>query len=366
MSVEVVFWSVVLARFALPLLIPMFPLPAIIACLLLDGVDQTIFQTFGFDPPFYQSYDKAMDVFYLSIAYLASLRNWTHPGAVKISRFLFFFRQIGVVAFEATGIRLLLLLFPNTFEYFFIAYESVRTRRNPLRYTFKFWVIVAAAIWIFVKLPQEYWIHIAKLDLTDTIRDVSWFLPTLVVAILVLLAVLYFFVRPRLSPADWSWRFRADPLPEGIDEASERAAYQAAHRKVFDLTTLEKIFLIGLISVIYGQVLPGVDASGVQMFLGIAVFVVINAAIGLWAARRGYSWNSAAVSFGIVFAVNVVLVLLADVLLSRGPGQLHLVDALFFIFLFSILATLYDRYRPIADYRVAHPDRAAAGGDRAG
>ncbi len=360
MSVEFVFWTVVLARFALPLFIPKFPLPAIIACLLLDGVDQSIFQWFGFDPPFYQSYDKAMDVFYLSIAYLASLRNWTNPGAVKISRFLFFFRQIGVVAFELTGARALLLLFPNTFEYFFIAYEGVRTRRNPLRYSFKFWVIVAAAIWIFVKLPQEYWIHIAQLDLTDTIRDVPWFLPALIVAVLALLAVLYFFVRPRLSPADWAWRFRADPLPEGIDEAHERAAYQAAHRKVFDSTTLEKTFLIGLISIIYGEVLPGVESSNLELFLGIAVFVVINAAIGLWAAKRGYSWDSAAVSFGVVFATNVVLVVLADVLLSRGPGQLHLVDALFFIFLFSILATLYDRYRPIADYRAAAADRTGA------
>jgi hypothetical protein len=360
MSVEFVFWTVVLARFALPLFIPVYPLPAIIACLLLDGVDQTIFQLFGFDPPFYQSYDKAMDVFYLSIAYLASLRNWTHPGAVKISRFLFFFRQIGVVAFELTGLRWLLLVFPNTFEYFFIAYEGVRTRRNPLRYTFKFWVIVAAAIWIFVKLPQEYWIHIAQLDLTDTIRDVPWFLPALIVAVLALLAVLYFYVRPRLSPADWSWRFRADPLPEGIDEAHERAAYQAAHRKVFDSTTLEKTFLIGLISIIYGEVLPGVEASNIEMFLGIAGFVVINSAIGLWAAKRGYSWNSMAVSFGVVLATNVVLVVLADVLLSRGPGQLHLVDALFFIFLFSILTTLYDHYRPIADYRAAAADRSGA------
>ena len=360
MSVEFVFWTVVLARFVLPLFIPKFPLPAIIACLLLDGVDQSIFQWFGFDPPFYQSYDKAMDVFYLSIAYLASLRNWTHPGAVKISRFLFFFRQIGVVAFELTGARALLLLFPNTFEYFFIAYEGVRTRRYPLRYSFKFWVIVAAAIWIFVKLPQEYWIHIAQLDLTDTIRDVPWFLPALIVAVLALLAVLYFFVRPRLSPADWAWRFRADPLPEGIDEAHERAAYQAAHRKVFDSTTLEKTFLIGLISIIYGEVLPGVESSNLELFLGIAGFVVINAAIGLWAAKRGYSWDSAAVSFGVVFATNVVLVVLADVLLSRGPGQLHLVDALFFIFLFSILTTLYDRYRPIADYRAAAADRTGA------
>ena len=74
-TTTLVFVAVVGGRFLLPLLIP-YPLPAIVACLILDGVDQTIFQVFGHDPPNYQSYDKAMDVFYLSIAYLSTLRNW--------------------------------------------------------------------------------------------------------------------------------------------------------------------------------------------------------------------------------------------------------------------------------------------------
>ncbi|WP_202873237.1 hypothetical protein [Kribbella capetownensis] len=357
MGVDVVFWTVVLARFLLPLLIPRYPLPAIVACLLLDGVDQTIFQTFGFDPPNYQSYDKAMDVFYLAVAYLASLRNWTHQGAVKISRFLFFYRQVGVVAFELSGARFLLMVFPNTFEYFFIAYELVRSRRNPLRYSFRFWVLVAGGIWIFIKLPQEYWIHIAQLDLTDTIRDVAWFGPALVLAILALAAVLWFVVRPRLSPADWSLRLAADPLPVQIDEASERAAYQASHRKVFDLASLEKIFLIGLISVIYGRVLPGVEATDLQLFFGIAVFVILNSAIGLWSARRGYGWDSALISFAVVFAVNIGLVIVDLLLLRRfGGGDLRLSDTFFFVFLVSILTMLYDRYRPVADYRAAHPE----------
>ncbi|MEU4605018.1 hypothetical protein AB0F43_18710 [Kribbella sp. NPDC023972] len=350
MSVEVVFWGVVLARFALPLLIPRYPLPAIIGCLVLDGVDQTIFQSFGFDPPFYQSYDKAMDVFYLAVAYLASLRNWTSQAAVGISRFLFFFRQVGAVAFELTGLRFLLLLFPNTFEYFFIAYEAIRSRWNPARFGFKFWAVVAAGIWVVIKLPQEYWIHIAQLDVTDLIADTTWFGPLLVVVVLGLLAVLLFVVRPRLPRQDWAWKMAADPLPAAMDEAHERIAFQAAHRKVFDSAAVEKIFLIGLISVIFGNVLPGVRASSLQIFVSIAIYAVINSAIGLWSARRGQSWESAAVSFAVVFATNVVLVTIADLLLRRG--DLSLVDTLFFIFLFSILTTLYDRYRPINDYRV--------------
>jgi hypothetical protein len=352
MGVDVVFWSVVLARFALPLFIPKYPLPAIIGCLVLDAADQTIFQTFGFNPPFYQSYDKAMDVFYLSVAYTASLRNWTNMAAFRINRFLFFYRQIGVVAFELSGLRWLLLVFPNTFEYFFIAYEAIRSRWNPLRWGFRFWLIVAGAIWVFIKLPQEYWVHIAQLDVTDTIRDVPWFGPALAAGILVLIAVALFVVRPRLPQGDWSLRLAADPLPVAIDEATERAAYQAAHGKVFDEAALEKIFLIGLISVIYGRILPGVEATSLQIFLSVAFYAIINAALGLWAAKRGHSWESAGVSFAVVFATNVVLVAIADLLLSRGGGRLRLIDTLFFVFLFSILTTLYDRYRPIHDYRV--------------
>jgi hypothetical protein len=360
MAAEVVFWCVVVARFGLPLLIPKFPLPGILGCLVLDAADQTIFQAFGYDPPFYQSYDKAMDVFYLSIAYLASLRNWTNQAAVGISRFLFFYRQIGAVAFELTGLRWLLLVFPNTFEYFFIAYEVVRSRWNPDRFSRRFWVLVAAAIWIFVKLPQEYWVHVAQLDFTDTVRDVAWFGPAVVVALLALVAIVWFVVWPRLAPADWRWKLAADPLPAAIDESRERVAFQAAHRKVFDMTVVEKTFLIGLISIIYGEVLPGVDASSLQLFLGIAFFAVLNSAIGLWSARRGHSWESAGVSFLVVFATNIVVVVVEDLLLSRAQGDLPLADTLFFIFLFSLLTMLYDRYRPINDYRVAAAEAEAA------
>src|SRR5918998_2248036 len=83
------FLMVVAARFLVPLLIPRFPLPAIVAALVLDGVDQTIFQAFGYDPPGYQGYDKAMDMYYLAIAYLSTLRNWTSLPAVRVARFLY-------------------------------------------------------------------------------------------------------------------------------------------------------------------------------------------------------------------------------------------------------------------------------------
>ncbi len=167
-----VFVLVVALRFLLPLLIPFYPLPAIIACLLLDGVDQTIFQVFTHLPlDGYQSYDKALDIYYLTVAYISTFRNWMNAAAFQISRFLLYYRLVGVVLFELTQLRALLLIFPNTFEYFFIWYEAVRLFWDPRPLSARAVLIAAAAIWIVIKLPQEYWIHIAQLDATDVLKS---------------------------------------------------------------------------------------------------------------------------------------------------------------------------------------------------
>ena len=145
-ATTLVFVAVVGGRFLLPLLIPYYPLPAIVACLVLDGVDQTIFQAFGHDPPGYQSYDKAMDVFYLSMAYLSTLRNWESMPAFRIGWFLYFYRLVGALVFELTHARWVLLVFPNVFEYFFIAYETIRSRWQPAHLLVGWWLSAAALI----------------------------------------------------------------------------------------------------------------------------------------------------------------------------------------------------------------------------
>ena len=167
-----VFVVVVLLRFTVPLAIPRYPLPAILAALVLDAADQSIFQMFTDDPlPGYQTYDKALDVYYLAIAYISTMRNWRDPVAFRTARFLYLYRLVGVTLFELLGWRWLLLVFPNTFEYFFIAYEFVRTRWNPLRLGAVAVVGLAAFIWIVIKLPQEWWIHVAQLDFTEFMAD---------------------------------------------------------------------------------------------------------------------------------------------------------------------------------------------------
>jgi hypothetical protein len=350
-ATTLVFVAVVGARFLLPLAIPFYPLPAIVACLILDGVDQTIFQAFGYDPPNYQSYDKAMDVFYLSMAYLATLRNWESMPAFRIGWFLYFYRLVGALAFELTHARWLLLVFPNVFEYFFIAYETIRSRWQPVHLLVGWWLSAAALIWVVVKLPQEYWLHVAQLDVTDEIGRHRWIIGLLIVVLLGLALAFQKLVRPRLWPPDWSWKFRPEPLPEEIDEPEEQAAWRMRYDAILSTGTLEKVMLVGLVAVIFSQMLPDFTGSTTDVFIGVAAVVVVNSGITLAAARRKWTIRSTALAFAARLAMNIGLVLIADPLLGRHNARLDGYDTIFFLMLISLITTLHDRWRPVHEVR---------------
>ncbi|HEU5035368.1 MAG TPA: hypothetical protein VFT70_00070 [Nocardioides sp.] len=345
---QVVFLLVVGGRFVLPLLIPRFPLPAVLACLVLDGVDQTIFQLFGYDPPGYQSYDKAMDIFYLSLAYLAAMRNWDNLHAFAVARFLFYYRLFGAFLFEITHERAVLLIFPNTFEYFFIAYELVRTRWATRPVSTRAWILTAGAIWVFVKLPQEWWLHIAQLDVTDTLRDHPWTRWALVLAILAAAAVLWYVVRPRLPQPDHALRLGVGPVPAAVDNETKMASLRVAGGWVWSWMTLEKVVLVGLVSVIYAQILPGIESSTFRVFTSVGVLVVVNAGITLLASRRAWTIESAGLAVTARILVNVVLVLAADRFFGGNAAGW---DTFFFLCLISLITTLHDRYQPVYAYR---------------
>ncbi len=350
---QVIFWAVVAGRLLFPLLIFRFPLPGILICLVLDGVDQTIFQTFTtLDLTYYQSYDKALDVYYLSLAYVSTMRNWTSRPAFEVARFLFYYRMVGTAIFELTGgtHRWLLLVFPNTFEYFFIFYELVRLRWDPAKRSLRWWIGAAAAIWIFVKIPQETWIHVLQLDFTDTVKEVPWFLPVIVVGLIGLFLVFWFVVRPRLAPPDHTWQILAPPLPAEMDEARERAAARVARGKVFDAWLLEKIAMVSLLSMIIANIVPSVTASPLQITLSVAALIVVNAFIGLWSARRGGGLDSVVATFVVASLINIGLVLVASRLVPNDE-TFFLTAGMFFVFLLTLIVSVYDRYRPVLDVR---------------
>jgi hypothetical protein len=364
-----IFWIIVAARFLVPLAIPRFPLPAILAALIIDAADQTIFQQFT-DLPLegYQGYDKALDIYYLTIAYISTLRNWTNLFAFQVSRFLFYWRLVGVVLFELTQLRPLLLIFPNTFEYFFIFYEVVRLRWDPKRLTKRFVIGAAAAIWIFIKLPQEYWIHIAQLDTTDFIKETIfgmptdtpwseilaanlWVIPVLVVVVVLILVVARWIAR-RLPPADWGLKIAADPIPAASADGNEGSDMTQSERFV-NAALIEKIVLISLVSAIFAQVLPGVQASLLEIAIAVVIIIVINTALSHWLARRGTDWGSALRQFIVMSVVNFGLVVVYNWLLPNFDGSINLGNTLFFALLLTLIVTLFDRYRQVHLMRFA-------------
>ncbi|HEX5038904.1 MAG TPA: hypothetical protein VFW95_02065, partial [Candidatus Limnocylindria bacterium] len=229
---------VVGARLIVPLFIGAYPLPAILAAMVLDGIDQTVFAaTIGGDLSWYQTYDKALDIYYLAIAYVSTIANWGDGIAFATGRFLWYYRLIGVALFESTGARWILFVFPNTFEYFFDVIEGIKVAWNPFRIAARWIIGIAAFIWIFIKLPQEWWIHVAQLDATDFIKeelfgvpaDSSWTEavaanPMVVVVAAVALAVLgllgWWVVTRRLPPADRPFTLDADAQQPPVDKVA--------------------------------------------------------------------------------------------------------------------------------------------------
>lgn len=345
-----VFWLVVSGRFLLPLLIPRFPLPAILACLVLDAVDQTLFQTFtDLDLSGYQGYDKALDVYYLTVAYLSTLRNWANWDAFQVARFLFYYRLAGVVLFELLHWRVLLLVFPNTFEYFFIVYEAIRLRWDPNRLTRRNVILLAAGIWVVVKLPQEYWIHIAQLDTSDLVSAHRWVGVIAAVVILLLLAVLRRVALPRMPQSDYPWRTAADPIPAEIADPARRDAWITLHRKLVDKRLLEKIVLVGFVCVIFAQIVPEVDASNTKILIGTAILITMDSLLGLWTARRSRGVSSIVQAVVWLAVANVAVVLVGEAF--DQEGELHFGNTLFFVLLLTFIVTLYDRYEPFHGVR---------------
>jgi hypothetical protein len=345
-----IFWTVVMARFFIPLAIPRYPLPGVLACLILDGIDQTIFQLFTSLPlEGYQSYDKALDNYYLAIAYLSTMRNWSNLFAFKISRFLFYYRLVGAALFELTHLRGLLFIFPNTFEYFFIFCEAVRLKWSPIVLTKNKLITATALIWIFIKLPQEYWIHIAQLDTTDWIRANPSNALILIAYTMFLLGLAWWLLRD-MPPMRHGFEIAAESLPVAPEDFSGQGirtnfpVLNSAER-FFNNALVEKIVLVSLLSIIFAQILPEVRSTNLQLAIGMAIIIIINTSLSHWLARHGNHWRSIIQEFVVMSVVNFGIVLAFDFLLPRYGGSINLFTTLFFILLLTLNITLYDRYR---------------------
>ncbi len=211
---------------------------------------------------------------------------------------------------------------------------------------------MAAFIWIFIKLPQEWWIHVAQNDFTDFMKetvfgvdaDSSWSdafsnRPGVVVAIVLVivgLAVAGWLLRKRLPTTDWSFGLdmnRTDAIVRRVEPVptSMRAA------------VIEKIALIALVSGIFANVLE-VETTGLKIVGATLLVVLVNAGLSVWLARRGNEWSSLALESVVLAILNTMLLIAYASLVSDGEIDRWL--ALFFGLLLTVLIVLYDQYRP--------------------
>jgi hypothetical protein len=110
--------------------------------------------------PNYQAFDKWMDQVYLAAFLVVALR-WADPErAIAVG--LYLFRLVGFVAFELTGERALLLLFPNVFELWFLCVAAVHRFRPGLQWRPAATALVLAVL-AAMKEFQEWALHGARL-----------------------------------------------------------------------------------------------------------------------------------------------------------------------------------------------------------
>jgi len=107
----------------------------------------------------YQRLDKLCDLAYIG-AFLVVAARWSGLDRV-IALVLFAYRMVGEVAFELTGERALLLLFPNVFEFWFVA-VAARRHYRPERALTLGQASVALVILLVGKEAQEYFLHVDR------------------------------------------------------------------------------------------------------------------------------------------------------------------------------------------------------------
>lgn len=154
---------VIALRIAVPLLIFRYNIVGGLLAMQLDTADVILIDALGMGgfEGHYHTTDKLLDSWYLTIELVVAL-GWGNPWMRWPAVFLFVYRAIGVVAFEITGARISLFLFPNLFENWWLYCVIVA----------RFWphlvpgswksTLVPLGILLVPKMAQEYLLHFSE------------------------------------------------------------------------------------------------------------------------------------------------------------------------------------------------------------
>ena len=186
MTTEEIIIAVYRVAGSLPVLL--FPFPGAIIAMLVDNFD--VFLKNLLDEGSvrdYHSFDKWLDLVYMFTFFVVALR-W-QGTARNIAVGLFVYRLIGVVAFEVSQDRDVLIFFPNLFEFWFVFVAGAKFLRLeerwrgeprlrglvPFRYA-REQLVVVLPVMLAIKLPQEYALHVGRwLDRLTAVETVEWF-----------------------------------------------------------------------------------------------------------------------------------------------------------------------------------------------
>ena len=162
---------IIALRLLIPLTILRWPLFGGVASMLIDALDVVLIEVIGLGGfgDHYHKLDKVLDTYYLSLAFWVTL-HWDSPWMRVPAMILFPYRIIGVVLFEITQARIVLFIFPNMFENWWI-YCLVVMKWFP-SIAPRSWktTLIPLALLLIPKMLQEYVLHFAELQPWDWIK----------------------------------------------------------------------------------------------------------------------------------------------------------------------------------------------------
>ena len=159
MTLEVVVIALFRIVGSLPVL--RWPLAGALLAILVDTADLLVRDTLDLGGlPDYQSLDKWLDQVYLGLFLVVALRWQGIERTVAMA--LYVFRLAGFVAFEATGERLVLFLFPNVFEVWFLAVAALHRFRPGFAWSPRR-LAVALVVLTLGKEIQEWALHVGRI-----------------------------------------------------------------------------------------------------------------------------------------------------------------------------------------------------------
>ena len=200
-----------------------------------------------------------------------------------------------------------------------------------------------SSIWVFIKLPQEFWIHVAQLDFTEVVAAN----PAVAVILGVVVAMIVVFVgrrRPDLPPPDWPPSLAVDAHPTtSLTETSEPPSGAWA---LLNHPLVEKTMLASLVTTVFLQLLPDPEIGVIRATFVVGAVVLASSSVGYWICSRRVSWSATTSDLIATAAVNLGAVAVLGLLPPEYfSGGLDLQFLVLLLILLILIVVLYDRYR---------------------